>query len=824
MSTPPEPQGILASWIKLLGKIYWLVLIVAGVVSYFAFQLAAQLKLDTDIASLMPEGVPSVINLDKVIQKTGGYSSVNVVVTSPDPAANISFLAALREKVVPLDWVSSAEYAEDTEIFKRHQLLYVDEEDLREVSRRLQERIDYETGNLDFSVDDVPVSITIRGQERDQPPSLDFSDIESKYRQVDSNREDSGETERRLFTDETGEVAILVVLPGGSTTGIGYSRDLLQTIDDLVVGLDPSSFNADMEVNLGGRVRNRVEEFDAIISDVKSSAYWSIGGILLALVLFYRRLLSLLYIGLPLAVGFLWTFGITQVVLGGLNLVTVFLVLILFGLGIDFGIHNLTRYEEARSHGRPWNEAMYEIYNSTGRASLMAAMTTIFAFYALMFTDFRAFYEFGFISGTGVALALVSMYLVFPALMVLAEKIHLYRVPARRKRERNFEADHRFRKPGLWLLGGVALTGVALYYSFQLQFEDDFSKLRADMSALEPMKVNIRKVFPLATDRAVVFVESIEDVAAVVESVEGIMNRDADVSTIEQVQSIYTIVPDSAEQAARLEVIEQIQRQLDEASTLIEDFGEMDDSRLESLARFSEYVGIGELEPDDLPAALKLVYTGVQDSGGYLVYIYNSKGTSKLDEAQAFVDDIREIKANGKTFYPATEAMIFVDMLNLMRGEAVTSIVAVLTCIIIMLVLVYRNVKNVAITVMPITVGMVMMFGIMGAVGIKLNIFNMIVLPTVLGIGIDNAIHILHRYQEEGRHNVLYALRTTGGAAFMTTLTTMLGFAGMLSASNAGFKSLGLVACIGLLCCMVASLTLFPALLQWIDNRAEDRQ
>jgi predicted RND superfamily exporter protein len=413
------------------------------------------------------------------------------------------------------------------------------------------------------------------------------------------------------------------------------------------------------------------------------------------------------------------------------------------------------------------------------------------------------------------------MYLVFPALMVLSEKIHLYRIPSRREKKRNFEADHRFRKPGLWLLAGMTATGVALYFSFQLQFEDDFSKLKADVSALEPVKVDIRKVFPLATDRAVVFVESIEDVAAVVEAVEGIMDRDADVSTIEQVQSIYSIVPSSEEQEARLEVIEQIQRQLDEAAILIEDFGGMDDARLDSLAKFSEYLGIGELEPDDLPEALKLVYTGVQDSGGYLVYIYNSKGTSKLGEAQAFVDDIREIKANGKTFYPATEAMIFVDMLNLMRGEAVTSIAAVLTCIIIMLILVYRNFASVAMTVMPILVGMILMFGIMGAFGIKLNIFNMIVLPTVLGIGVDNAIHILHRYKEEGRHNVLYALRTTGGAAFMTTLTTMLGFAGMLSASNEGLKSLGLVACIGLVSCMVASLTIFPALLQWVDNRAE---
>ena len=58
--------------------------------------------------------------------------------------------------------------------------------------------------NIDINVDDIPVSIKIRGAERDEAPSLDFSDIESKYRQVDSSQADSGEPDRRLFTDETG--------------------------------------------------------------------------------------------------------------------------------------------------------------------------------------------------------------------------------------------------------------------------------------------------------------------------------------------------------------------------------------------------------------------------------------------------------------------------------------------------------------------------------------------------------------------------------------------------------------------------------------------
>ena len=278
-------------------------------------------------------------------------------------------------------------------------------------------------------------------------------------------------------------------------------------------------------------------------------------------------------------------------------------------------------------------------------------------------------------------------------------------------------------------------------------------------------------------------------------------------------------MPDKAEQEARLAEIVLIEEQIEESVRLLEDFNEEDQNKIESLQEFLTYTAIGELTPEELPEALKLVYTGVSDSGGYLVYIYNTKSVAKLADAQEFVDDIREISANGKTFYPATEAMIFVDMLNLMKSEAVTSIGAVLATLFIMLVLVYRQLSKAVLALSPIIVGMIVMFGAMGFMDIKLNIFNMVVLPTVLGIGVDNAIHIYHRYDEEGRNGISKAIRTTGIAAMLSTMTTMFGFAGMLSAGNKGLVSLGLVACIGLFCCLVASLTFFPALIQLMDSR-----
>jgi predicted RND superfamily exporter protein len=195
---------------------------------------------------------------------------------------------------------------------------------------------------------------------------------------------------------------------------------------------------------------------------------------------------------------------------------------------------------------------------------------------------------------------------------------------------------------------------------------------------------------------------------------------------------------------------------------------------------------------------------------------------SKLKNAQAFVEDIRVVEVNGKKFHPATEAMIFVDMINLMKKDATRAVVAVLAAVFFVLIVAFRNLKHTVLVMVPVVVGIAWMLGLMAALDIRLNIFNMVVLPTVLGIGIDNGIHIFHRYREEGGR-VFHVIRTTGGAAFLTTLTTMLGFAGTLTASNQGLQSLGLVACLGLGCCMVSSLTIFPAIMQWAETIRNSR-
>lgn len=115
----------------------------------------------------------------------------------------------------------------------------------------------------------------------------------------------------------------------------------------------------------------------------------------------------------------------------------------------------------------------------------------------------------------------------------------------------------------------------------------------------------------------------------------------------------------------------------------------------------------------------------------------------------------------------------------------------------------------------PPLLGVLITIGIMGAIGPQLSIMNMVILPSLIGIAVDNAIHIFHRFEIEGESaDIPNIMNTTGRAAVLTTLTTLIGFGGMITASMGGLRSMGILAIIGFVSCLIMTWVLLPVLMQ----------
>ena len=185
-----------------------------------------------------------------------------------------------------------------------------------------------------------------------------------------------------------------------------------------------------------------------------------------------------------------------------------------------------------------------------------------------------------------------------------------------------------------------------------------------------------------------------------------------------------------------------------------------------------------------------------------------------MDHLERFVRDVRSVDP-GATGKPLQTYEASRELQQSYLHAATYALLAIL----IVLIADFWSVSLAMVAMIPVVMGLVQMFGIMGLAGIDLNPANMIVLPLIMGIGIDDGVHIMHDFRvQRGRYRLTGATAT---AVVMTSLTTMIGFGSLLLANHRGLQSLGRICVIGVSCCMFTSLITLPALLRLFTR---DRQ
>ena len=136
----------------------------------------------------------------------------------------------------------------------------------------------------------------------------------------------------------------------------------------------------------------------------------------------------------------------------------------------------------------------------------------------------------------------------------------------------------------------------------------------------------------------------------------------------------------------------------------------------------------------------------------------------------------------------------------------------------------FTNMRDAMLALMPPLAGGVMTFGLLALCGLTLNPTNLIVLPLVLGIGVDDGVHVVHDFRNRsatgstGRRNAYQPSASTAGAIVLTSLTSMVGFGSLCISSHRGLFSVGVTLVIGIGCCLFVSLFLLPGVLALLSR------
>jgi len=804
------------------------------VVAIGAGYYASKLNIDTDLASLLPDDYESVQALEELRESVGGETALEVAIHSPDFEANKAFAEDLIPRAMELYderrndyFVNRYEYRRDVEVLKDYAVYLSTDQEIDEIIAYLEDRI--EEARLEAN-----------------PFFVDFEDDfdddeeeEDQLRQFEEMYDEMIPSEYPISDDSTH--LVLSFFPTGSQGDLTYIDDLFTAFEELIAELEPASYHPEMIARSGGRLERHLMEIDSIIRDVITSFGSGITAIILLvgfyfmikIMINYRRghyrhqhhsiwahiirfPVPILVIGIPLMISLIITFGIAYLAVGTLNTMTSVLFVILFGLGIDYGIHFYARYLEKRSKGELVRNALFSTYDSTGSAIMTSATTTAVAMFVLVFADFRGFSEFGFISGLGIVLAYLSMLFIMPAIITLFERYNLILINKNLIPE--VEPDHRKESKfpfarTIFVLGSLVVVAV-LFNTDKLYFEYNFSVLEPEFPRYEEYRAIRGDVMQTSRrNPAYVLAETDEEVREILDIIreKKRTNPETTILDVEALQERFPVGVEEEQQ--KLSKIRNIRELLDDPFIRDEEGEQID--ILRRAAQVDQ-----PLQIDDIPEFLKNRFLTRDGEIGRFVMIYPAVGLSDGRNSINFKNEIGTIETeSGRTYHAASTSIVAAEMLELMRDESPYMVIATFVMIFILVNIGFRSLRWSIIAMLPLLIGLSWTFGAMILMGLSFNMYNLVVLPAILGIGNDNGVHLASRYREEGKNSMRAVLRSTGQHISIGSITTMLGFAGLLLTSHPGLNSIGVMAVVGIGLTLASALTYLPSLVQILEKK-----
>lgn len=808
------------------------VLAVAVALAIVAGFFASKLTIDTDFANLLPPSNKNVQALEKLKETAGGETEMQVAIKSPDFEANVAMADRLAEESLELYYprhenyfFSSAEFRRETEVLKDNALYLATESELQEIIDYLEEEI--ETAREEAN----PFFVDF---------SDDFEDEEEESEDIGRFRDSYDDMIPPVYpTNEDSTVVVLTLYPTGTQSDIKYLEDMFSQYEEMLDTIDVASYHPEMEIKFGGRLKRHLNEFESIMNDVYNSFALGFSSVIL-LVMFYffikkyihykkgdrarqrhsfwshfiRMPIPVLVIGIPLLVSLMWTFGITYLQIEVLNTMTSVLFVILFGLGIDYGIHYYARYIEYRSVGRSVENSVLLAYDKTGAAIIVSALTTAAALFVLVFADFRGFSEFGFIAGMGILFALASMLFVLPSLLVIFERWNWILINTIGDDFVPTKGIQKYPYARSIVSVGLLVSVIVVVFSSNLRFEYQFGNLEPTFEEYEQFKEFTRGVDDNGRrNPAYIIADSDEDVFKVLDVLRERKEHNPQ-TMIRDVEALQERFPPSEEMAMeKLEYISRIRQLLQ--NSFIRD---QQDDNLDLLRRGSQTRE--PLDEQDIPDFLKNRFMTQDGEIGRFVIIYPVSGMSDGLKSIAFKNEVGEVPLdNGKTYYAASTSIVAASMLDLMRVESPYMVSATFLIVFLFIWYSFKNLRWALIALIPLIIGLLWLFGIMLVFGLKFNFYNLVVLPAVLGIGCDNGVHLAHRYRDEGHKSMWDVLSSTGQHITVGSFTTMLGFSGLLFTNHPGLQSIGIMAVVGIGMTLFSALTFLPAIVQYLEDK-----
>lgn len=851
----------LARWVRWLLKFRRLVVVLGLLGGVASAQFAAtHLGINTDTADMISAKLPWRRYFIDYREHFPARDRNIVVVVSADSADRAdAFTKALVERLSERPELFKSVFSAGAgDFFERNALLYLSVDELERLADRLTDAQPL-IGRLRPSFDGAAV-VGLAEDALDADGSAERATAALYSELADAiDAAGVGETDpiawRRLITGDPEPSARRIVLlqPKLDFDRVMAAGEAMGVLRGMIADLTQREFSG-VTARLTGTVAMEHDEMLAVsrVAGLAGLASLALVGLLLYATL---RSWKLLAISLAtLVVGLAGTAALAAVLVGHLNLLSVAFAVLYVGLGVDFIIHICLRAKELLAAGHSVDDALVETVRGVGASLVVCAVTTAAGFFAFLPTPFVGLSELGLISGAGMFISLFVSLTFLPALL-----------------GQWLSDGERAARPA-WLNTGwlapvtarpravVAVAAVVVVVTFsalpRVEFDSNPVHLR------DPNSESVLALTELAADSAAPLLNLVAVAPSHATALEwaAALRR---LPTVRSVSTVDSLVPDG--QAEKLLILDDIglvmgpgfaditlrppdsnrmrhalgalQTDLEHSAglgaapeqletaiagllrTLREQPPARQDAALSSLDR-SLTLGLPhELERlaaglraspfarDALPAALTDRW--LSSDGRELIEIVPEENVDDNAAARRFVDSVRAMVPNA-TGLP----VVYLEASRTVVRSFQLALSYAFVMVTILLATFLRRARDVVLVMLPIAAATGVTAGATVLLGIPLNFANVIALPLLVGVGVDNGIHIVHRMRTEPPVHGQPLKTSTSLAVLASGLTTVASFGNLAFAAHVGIASMGQLLTLGMLVTLAATLVLLPALIR----------
>ncbi len=673
-----------------------------------------------------------------------------------------------------------------------------------------------------------------------------------------------------FLSDDKSLLFVLVEAPKGDKGSFVGDQRAIDAIRDIIDRLRPDFPSIQAGVTGAPALSN--DEMSAAFKDSQGATILAFALTLLVMALAFLRVGKPVLMLAVLAVSLAWSMGLVTLTVGHLTIFSVMFISIVVGIGIDYGIYFLFRYEEEIFLGRNLKEALELTAARSGPGMLLGALTAGGTFYVLGLTDFRGIQELGFIAGTSILLAWASMMTFFPALLVLVDRRHAARPRDQKPRAHQLERirvpllERLTRYPVTVLVTTAALTGLSLWALPSVGFDYNMLNLQAKGTESVVWEKRILATTGRSGFNALASAGSLAELRQKQAAFERL-------SSVSEVDSILHVIPDEQPQKIALirsfaplvapvkvgrssavdldrlsEAVRALKRRLDLAASeagekLPKDLRQLRDQtetlllRLMAADREMAEPALTHLQAQlyrdfvdkfhtlqrnlrprpvelaDLPEELRRKFVGA--SGRFLLQVHPKVDIWERAGAERFVAELRSVDPD-VTGAP----VITYEAIRLMERAYVQGTAYAFVLVGGLTFWMIRRVRLTLLALLPLALGLVWTIGLMKVFELKFTMANVWGLPLIIGTSAEFGLNIVMRYLEGREHGGPLVARSTVMAVALNGLTTIVGFGSLMIAHHQGIFGLGLLLTLGSACGLLASLVVLPVVLRMLPRPA----